>query len=375
MKRILTLSITLMAAAWLQAPVAAQSSEAPAEFGDKVDVNEVLLDVLVTDRNDNVIVGLDRDDFVVEEEGNEVTLSGSSFYSNRELVESAGAETSAPGPADVSEDRYFILFLHDQRVNVPRLTRKYLELARQSEDWIRTELLPNDWVAVVSYDFKLKVHSDFTRDNEQLVEAVYNAARGKNPPKAWPSRAQEAAPEQPSLLTNLPTGKELRRETTRIYSALEVLAEAAGDVVGRKNLLFFSAGFGDETGFGTFLPDPRFYDDTVESLNDNNVAVYSISVLTGVDFAGLTQARAQLAQNTMSVLSDDTGGNYYFNHVSFQSPLEQALAENSGYYLLSYRSETPAGESGYREVSVKAKNPDFKVKAREGYRFGARESG
>lgn len=371
MKSIQALSTAIIIASLLPAPASAQQGSEPAGFSDKVDVNEVLLDVLVTDQNDNVIVGLNKDDFIVEEEGRIVPLSGSTFYSNRELVSSAGAAAADPAPSEVSENRYFIFFLHDQRIDNPQLTRKYLELAQRAENWIRTELLPNDWVAVVRYDFKLKIHSDFTRDNEKLVEAVYEAARGKNPPEAWPSRSNEDAAGKPSLLAHLPSGKELRRETTRIYTGLEVLADGAGDVVGRKNLLFFSAGFGENYGLSILQPDRRFYQDTLQALNDNNVAVYAISVLTGVDFAGASQADAQSLQNAMSVLANDTGGSYYFNHVAFDSPLERVLAENSGYYLLSYRSETPAGESGYREVTVKAKNPDFKVKAREGYRFGA----
>ena len=69
-------------------------------------------------------------------------------------------------------------------------------------------------------------------------------------------------------------------------------------------------------------------------------------------------------------MSKDTGGRTFFNHISFDAPLEQILSENSGYYLLSYQTETPAGDTGYREVTVRAKNPDFEVKAREGYRFG-----
>ena len=45
--------------------------------------------------------------------------------------------------------------------------------------------------------------------------------------------------------------------------------------------------------------------------------------------------------------------------------------ENSGYYLLSYRLERPAGKSGYQPVQVKTTNPEFKVRARRGYEYGS----
>ncbi len=52
------------------------------------------------------------------------------------------------------------------------------------------------------------------------------------------------------------------------------------------------------------------------------------------------------------------------------SPLDQIAEENNGYYLLSYQSEKPAGKSGFQQVEVKTTNPEFRVKAREGYTYG-----
>lgn len=362
------LVITLIAGAALTIPARAQQEDA--RFTEDLEVHEVLLDVLVTDRDGNVILGLDQEDFTVSEEDRPVQLTGSTFYSNRELADSSAAAALGISPEEIPVDRYFIVFLHDQRIALPRLSVKYLDLARRIEDWVRTELSPNDWVAVVRYDFKLRIYADFTRDNERLVKAVRDAARGKKEPQSWPSRV-DGNDSGPSLLEGLPRGKELRNRTTRLYSGLEVLAEAAGAVVGRKNLLFFSAGFGETTGFGTTLPDNRYYDDTVEALNDNNLAVYSISMLNGVDFRASSLGDLRGLQNSMNVLADDTGGDYFFNYISFEAPLAEVLEENSGYYLLSYQAELPAGSSGYREVEVRAKNPGFKVKAREGYRFGS----
>ena len=60
----------------LTLPVAAQDSEEPrAGFTGQVDVTEVLLDVLVTDKKGNVVVGLEAGDFVVEEDGKPVEIS------------------------------------------------------------------------------------------------------------------------------------------------------------------------------------------------------------------------------------------------------------------------------------------------------------
>jgi len=123
MKITRTLLPALLCLAAVQAPAGAQANSQPEEFSDRIDVKEVLLDVLVTDRGGNVIVGLDEKDFIVEEEGVVVKVTGSTFYSNRRLVESSQAAAAlGAAPNAVPEDRYFIFFLHDQRMALPRLT-------------------------------------------------------------------------------------------------------------------------------------------------------------------------------------------------------------------------------------------------------------
>jgi VWFA-related protein len=337
------------------------------EFGEKVNVHEVLLDVLVTDARGNVIVGLGPDDFVVKEDGKPVNVTGVSFYSNRTLVESAeAAQKKGLKTAQAPEDRYFILFIDDQKsnaVDAPELLTQQMQATQRLRDWVSREMLPNDWVAVVSYDARLKVQQDFTHDRKALVAAIGDAMRSKDHEGNWPSRLPQNG--SPSLFAGLPRGNALRDQTTRIYDALEVLAQAAGKITGRKNLLLFSNGFGEIDSFGPlgqYVPDKRFYPDMVHALNDNNVAVYPIDLVpTGTQHT-LTDAMNQLAA--------DTGGRYFYNFTNFLTPLKQVAQENSGYYLLSYSTERPTGEKGYQEVQVKTANSEFKVRARKGYEYG-----
>ena len=354
----------------LALPLAAGAQEAPPPtFEERIEVTEVLLDVLVSDREGNVIIGLGPEDFVVEEDGKEVPVQGVTFYSNRRFLETAGAATKLRiDPDEVPQDRYFVLFFHDQRaanVESPGLMARQLEAGREARKWVRGELLPNDWAAVVSYDQKLKVQADFTRDRGALERAIGDAVAGKDPGGNWPSRLPAAAPgrdQPPSLLAGLPSGNELRDRTPTVYEGLQVLARALGNVRGRKNLLLFTIGFGRVNPFGLYEPDPRYYPDTKQALNDHNVAVYAVDLVpTGTEH---TMA------NAMHQLADETGGRYLFNFTSFASPLRQIAEENNGYYLLAYQSRHPAGEQGYREVTVKTRNPEFRVRAREGYRFG-----
>ena len=147
-----------------------------------------------------------------------------------------------------------------------------------------------------------------------------------------------------------------------------MLADAAGYIVGRKNLMLFSIGFGNLSDFGTYIPDERYYDRMAHALNDNNVAVYSISWIEN-----LTDENPAFGtlNNVLSLLSEETGGRYYFNFVDFKDPLQRVTEDNNGYYLLSYSARHPLGDEGYSKVAVSTVNPNFVVRARQGYRFGS----
>lgn len=338
----------------------AQAPPAP-DFEEELTVEEVLLDVLVTDRQGNVIVGLGKDDFVVEEEGEPVALTSVTFYSNRELV------GSDPLPATALReelaDRYFVVFLHDQRDQLPALTSQQMQAARAMRQWARRHVGPRDWVAVVGYDVNLRLYSDFSNDPEAVAAAIEAALRRKDRGGNWPSR--RPAGDGPSLLRGLPTGGPSAGRS--VHHGLRQVAEALGPLQGRKNLLLFSIGFGEVDEFGTWSPDPRYYRPMMEALNDNNVAVYAVDL---VPTAAGGAAQERTLNDSLSRLADDTGGRYYLNFNSFDAPLAAVAAENTGYYLLSYQSAHPARASGFREVRVRTRHPGFQVRARKGYSYG-----
>lgn len=357
------------AVASLASSATAQEEEPEAEFRGRIEVTEVLLDVVVTDASGNLILGLKPDDFIIRDGDTEVNATSATFYSNRRFVESGlAASRVGVSPSEIPADRYFIFFFHDQRFEDPELTSNILDALRWAKDWVEYESLENDWVAIVSYDSKLKIHQDFTTSRQLLLDGLTSVAKLKDPGSEWPSRIAEQS--GPSLRRNLPQGKQLSKKTRRVYSALDLLARSAGHITGRKNVLLFSMGWGkiDTVAFNTYIPDVRYYPPMMESLNDNNVAVYSISWTKNLAQENVAQS---ITNNLLSVLSNDTGGIYYFNFVNFKDPLREVAQDNNGYYLLSYEAEHPAGEQGYREVEVTTRNPSFRVRARKGYRFGS----
>ncbi|HVS13313.1 MAG TPA: VWA domain-containing protein [Thermoanaerobaculia bacterium] len=331
-------------------------------FQERIQVREVLLDVLVTDKRGNPVVGLGPDDFVITEEGQPREVTGVTYYGGVSELSGSGVQ------GETRTDRYFILFFHDQKQAAPFLTAAQLDVGRWTKRWVEEQLLPNDQVAVMGYDVRLKLYQDFTRDRAALVQAIDDAALGKREPDRWATRSEpELDPNSPSLAVNLPTGKTLARQTRKLQQALQLVGEAAEGVVGRKNLLLFSVGFGDIDGFGLYTPDPRYYPPMKQALNNGNVAIYAI------DTVGSRRGNpgARDINDSLSAIANDTDGHYYSTFANVLSPLEQVAEDNIGYYLLAYRAEYPAGTSGYREVKVETRDKSFEVRARRGYKYGA----
>ncbi len=342
-----------------------QDSTTP-QFEDKVEVTEVLLDVIATNKKGEVIRGLGPDDFRVIEDGKAVEITGVSFYTTRYTADD---QSGAGGAIEVPASRYFILFFEDQKRNASpanRLLRQQLEAARESHNWVRDEMKPSDWVAVLAYDTRLTLYQDFTQDRDTILYAIDQAVRGLKVDDPVPSRRKRLVAEGASLRAGLPHDVDLGRETRNMYDALRVVAEASSAFAGRKNLLLFTIGFGRLEGTGPFNQgDPRYYPAMEQALNANNVAVYPIDLMpVGVDHS---------QTSFLNELAFDSGGVYQRNLVSFSLALRRIDRENAGYYLLAYRTAYPAGTTGYRDVEVKALTKKVRVRARRGFRFGASE--
>ncbi|MCG8456399.1 MAG: VWA domain-containing protein [Holophagales bacterium] len=367
---LLTLTLGLLPTpATAQQP--SQDEPAPAEepaptelqtgFEEMIQVSEVFLDVLVTDRDGNAVRGLELEDFTVEEDGQPVTVTSASYYTTR--YGDAGVADD-----EVPSSRYFLFFFHDKARDggtyATQLLRQKMRAVLDAEKWVENEMLPSDWAAVVGYGTQLQVQQDFTQDREALSRALRRVSRGKPASDFRPGRREAVGRgRELDVLSRLPAGRELLDATPNVYLGLQKVAEAAGFLVGRKVMFLYTTGFGIRRGAArTTIPDPRYYEALEPVLNDHNIAVYPID---------LTPAgRPPLEEDFLTRLAADTGGYYDPNFVGFLRPLVDIASDNVGYYLLTYRTEHPAGEIGYQTLDVRTADPEHRVRTRTGYRFG-----
>lgn len=357
--RSLTLSILSLllaaSAALAQTPPQTETIQQPA-FGEKVEVNTVLIDAIVTDPQGNQILGLDKDDFLVSEDGKPQSLDSLDYYTSRRLLNST--EANAPFKVEQLHEERYIVFFFDKPEGAALFSR--IALARSAvNDFLDNQMTGSDRVAIVGHDVRLKVYSDFTADKAQLRKALAEVARFglglKNP---------QADNGSPSILRNIDRDAMINKTGTT-YEALTQLADALQPIRARKNLVLFSPGIrepGEQSRGGVPLDRSRFYEPMIEALNEANVTVYAMNLMDN-------PPSAPVFHQTLESLARETNGEYYRYAVTYNGPIKQVAKASAGYYLLSYRTNKTG--RGYQKVTVTVKNhPEFKVAARAGYTYG-----
>ena len=325
---------------------------------ERIDVNAVLLDVIVTDASGNQILGLSKDDFVVTENGVAQPVDSVDYFTNRRLLDAR--EENAPFKVErVREDRYFIFFF--DKPQEPGLMFDRLNNARSAvRDFIRNQMKEGDQVAIAGHDVRLKIYSDFTTDKARLERALDDsAAFGKG------------VTEGTTPILKSINRKTMINKTGTVYQALDLLADATKSIRARKNLVLFSPGIADidETvQNGMILSRSRYLDPAIQSLNAANVSVYGVQLQQSLD----ADLMAPVFNQRLTELSNETGGKYFQFNTSFGPAVNQVEETNAGYYLLTYRSRKSRGEKGFQKVEVSVKNqPQFRVTSRSGYEFGS----
>ncbi|MEO8379641.1 MAG: VWA domain-containing protein [Acidobacteriota bacterium] len=327
-------------------------------FEEKIEVNAVLLDVIVTDPKGNQILGLTKDDFVVKENGVPQEIESLDYLTNRQLLDSR--EGNAPFQVErVHEDRYF-LFFFDKPEDAGALVDQLNQARRAVQHFVRDEMKDTDRVAIVGHDVRLKVYTDFTSDKARLERAINDSAR-------FGPGQLEASGDGPSILRGLGR-KTLVDETGTVYQALDLLADSLRPIRARKNLVLFSPGIADVSETirnGVLLDRSRYVDPMLQSLNAANVSVYPVQLQRELSGTG-----EPVIHQRLSELATSTGGRYFQFNTSFRPVVESVEQTNSGYYLVTYRANKPRGEKGFQKVDVSVKNKDLRVTARSGYQYG-----
>lgn len=300
-----------------------------ARFGERVEVERVLVDVRVVDAWGRPVLGLAPADFRVSLGGALAPLesvhwiSGATPYAEG-LVPAVAAATRAPA---VPPGRLIVL-LFQKDMESSRLTG-LVRMKAWAARFLET-LGPEDRVAVLSFDSHLKLWIDFTGDRALLRGVIDGWIRRDRPPRLLPGPF-------PSLAAHFDEA-EARRAST-LESALLVTARALAPLPGAKSLALFGWGLGRLAGGRLHME--RDYAPALRALAAARAAVFSLDV-TDADYHSLEVG--------LEAVAADTGGFYAKTHdfpAAAMARLEGALA---GHYVLAF--EKPSLPAGPHRIEV-----------------------
>jgi VWFA-related protein len=383
----------------------------------------VIVDVVVTGKNQKPVHGLQASDFTVTEENAPQAVKH--FEEHTALTPGDATKFSAmpklpPG--------IFTNFTPDP-VNgaVNLLLLDTLNTPLRDQLFVRQQLLaylnsapPGTRIAIFGLTSRLTILQGFSSDPE-VLKAAASKKLGRTSPLLQDSVGgsgiqNSMADDLEDSGTDATTVANLRQFDAEQQSfqlqlrikytldAMSQLARYLSSIPGRKNLIWFSGSFPisilpditQTSGGANALPDPfavvadyeKEFRDTVNLLARSQVAVYPI------DARGLTNSpvfdasttrnygrspnRMMQDQNkffsdtaaehaTMSQMAEATGGRAFYNTNGLTQAVATAITDGSNFYTLTYTPANPVRDGRFRKIKVKLAQSGLTLSYRHGY--------
>lgn len=183
-----TCQIALLASAWLAASLHGQSEtfvEDDRTFFDSLDVEIVNLDVMVTNDAGEPVLGLEREDFTVFEDGRPVELTHFAAIAPGRAGQPASTADLTPAdgraeqrPADFGgSGLQLVIFVNQLDLTPQGRNRLLRELSAQIDGTLRS----GDRAMVLAFDGRTRILQELTRDPADLTSSLEQAMRAAPP--------------------------------------------------------------------------------------------------------------------------------------------------------------------------------------------------
>jgi VWFA-related protein len=332
--------ILLLLAAVAAAP---QEPQVP-RHQERVDVARVLVDVRVLEGRGRPVTGLQPADFAVRIDGRPARVESAYWVG-------AGAPDAAPdaqgrAAARPAEARGRLIVLLYQKDLDPSRIIGLMRMLIETRTFLDS-LGPDDRVAVLSFDFHLKIWLDFTPDLDRVRDVLRRGILFEEPPAVEPVRS-------PSLMATLDVVR--ARRASSMEDALALLGRALEPIPQAKSIVLVGHGFG-RLESGSLLFEGS-YGEARRALQAARASVFALDV---------TNADSHTLEAGLQVTAEDTGGFYERTHLFIQGAIDRLAGALAGHYVLFVEVERPLDKQRH-EIEVKLANgKDGTVLAKNGY--------
>lgn len=335
------LAAALVTAAAVSVPGRAQE---PKPFTERVDVHRVLLDVRVTDGVGQPLEDLTKTDFVVRIDGKPVPVESATWVTGAlRSGETGEVTTGSPAGTTMSPiEGRLIVFLIQKDLEEPGRIVGLMRLLVAARPFFAA-FTPGDRLAVLSFDSRLRIWTDFTNDHERVRALLQRDI-------LLSDTAALVESEAPSLVASL--GARQAQGATTMEEALALVGRALEPLPGAKSVIVFGHGFGRLGSSGvTLAPD---YDEARRSLRAARASVFCLDV-TQADYHSLEAGLQQVAE--------DTGGFFERTHLFPTRALNRLAGTLAGHYVLTV--ERPPVRKGRHRVDVSVPHRGASVLVRD----------
>jgi VWFA-related protein len=398
-------------ASFPSAPLQSQTAPPEANGGRVFQANAriVVLDVVVSGKNRRPLTGLQKQDFLLSEDGHPQTIT--------HFEEHTGAQLLEVTPPDQTPN----IFTNIPRVkpsdSVTVLLFDSLNTPLDDQRYARAQMLkylkkpePGSRIAIFMLGTQLRLLQSFTDDPALLTAAINNRKNGAAPETSplLESTAETAAtqetidalmkyaPDAAANMQQFAAEEGSTRGENRLKLTLEALQELAaylGGIPGRKNVAWFSGAFPvaifpnsalpDE--FGAQRDDQEEVRKTDALLTAAQVAIYPIApegiatdslYSAGAD-SRLTQRQLSKPQQeaqqrnanhaAMDLIATGTGGAAFYGTNSLTDALDHVTSHGSNFYTLTYTSTNSATDGKFRKIQVQLTHSGYQLAYRRGY--------
>ena len=336
---------TALVAALATAAAASVSGRAqePRPFTEHVDVHRVLLDVRVTDGLGQPLEDLSRSDFRVRIDGKPVPVESATWASGvLRSSETGRVPAGSPvGPTMPTIEGRLVVLLIQKDLEPSRIVG-LMRLLIEARPFFAA-FTPRDRLAVLSFDSRLRIWSDFTNDLARVRALLQHDILMGEPAALVESAA-------PSLVASL--GARQAEDASTMEEALALVGRALERLPGAKSVIVFGHGFGRLQLSGvTLAPD---YDEARRSLRAARASVFCLDV-TQADYHSLEAGLEQVAE--------DTGGFFERTHLFPTRALNRLAGVLAGHYVLMV--ERPPVRTGRHRVDVSVPHRSATVLVRD----------
>ncbi len=360
----------------------------------------VLVNVVVRDKQGNLVRGLKKEDFTVLEDNKKQDISSFDFENVDALQTAGNAETLTSGtspdnaagsllrPSDQGSardfrDRRLMLLFFDFSAMDPEQIDRCVDSAKK---FVSTKMQPADLVALVSLSTNMRVDLDFTSDKNKVLSSLsaYTSSQGQGFENGSEGSSEGAA-ETAGAFTADDTDYNTFSADRKLL-ALQAIMQSLGKINQKKSIIYFSNGISQsgvdnqsalraatasavKANVSIYPLDVRGLEAFPPGSQAQNASLHGQSAYNGSAVLGDLNSNAA-SQETLSTLASDTGGKAFFDSNDFSGVFSQVQKDTSAYYVLGFTSNNPAKDGRFRHLKVQLNRQDVKLEYRSGYYAG-----